>query len=172
VALSPIIIDLGGEGRPDVDQGEWRPHAGRFNVHRARLFDIDGCGEADLTEWVGPKSGILVAPINEVKVQGGQQLFGTALGYVDGYQKLGQLRDRNNDNKISGDELAGLQVWVDANEDAFCQPDELKSLDEIGLTELSTRHDAFRSTCVIRGKNRLTWDWWPTVAKVRPVVSR
>ena len=172
VSVSPIIIDLQGDGKPDIDNGEWRPHPQRFNLDRARMFDIDGCGEADLTEWVGPKSGLLVAPADEVKVAGGRQLFGTAVGFVDGYQKLGLLRDKNRDGQITGAELEGLKVWVDANQDGKCQPDELRTVQQVGIESIRCTHTDMRSDCVIRGQKRMTWDWWPTVAKVSKAASR
>ena len=172
VSVSPIIIDLQGDGKPDVDNGEWRPHPQRFNLDRARMFDIDGCGEADLTEWVGPKSGLLVAPADEVKVAGGRQLFGTAVGFVDGYQKLALLRDKNHDGQITGPELEGLKVWVDANQDGKCQPDELRTVQQVGIESIRCTHTDMKSDCVIRGQKRLTWDWWPTVAKVSKAASR
>lgn len=172
VSVSPIIIDLHGDGKPDVDCGEWRPHPQRFNLKRARLFDIDGCGEADLTEWVGPRNGILVAPADEVRVNGGRQLFGTAVGFVDGYQKLAVMRDTNKDDVVSGRELEGLSVWVDANEDGRCQPDELRTAREVGLESIRCAQTDMRSECTIRGQKRLTWDWWPTVAKVRKSAAR
>ena len=172
VSVSPIIIDLQGDGKPDVDCGEWRPHPQRFNLGKARMFDIDGCGEPDLTEWVGPRSGILVAPLDEVKVTGGRQLFGTALGFVDGYQKLALLRDKNHDGQITGAELDGLKVWVDTNQDGRCQMDELRTVQEVGIESIRCTHQDMRSECTIRGQKRLTWDWWPTVAKVRKAASK
>ncbi|HXE71814.1 MAG TPA: hypothetical protein VNO81_04055 [Candidatus Nitrosotenuis sp.] len=172
VSVSPIIIDLDDSGQPAVDRGEWQPHATRFNLQRARLFDINGDGDPDLTEWLGPEDGLLVAPIEEVRVLGGNQLFGTAVGFVDGYQKLGLLRDKDGDGYVRGGELQGLQVWVDADQDALCQPDELRSVQELGITSISTSHNAFKSTCIRNGKRTLTWDWWPTVMMVRPAAQR
>jgi hypothetical protein len=170
-SFSPIIIDLYGDGKPDVDRGEWLPHAERFNLGRARLFDIDGCGEPELAEWMGPRSGLLVAPLDEVKVLGGEQLFGTAVGYVDGYRKLALMRDRNHDGKITGSELTGLKVWIDRNQDGICTPDELQTVQSLGITSINCKHHNFASTCVINGQIRLTWDWWPSGIKLHPAAA-
>lgn len=172
VSVSPLVVDLDGNMEPDVDRGNWLPHAERFNTNRARLFDINGDGEPDATEWIGPRDGLLVAPLEELQVVGGQQLFGTALGFVDGYQKLAQLRDRNGDGYIRGDERQGLRVWVDRNQDAKCQPTELVGVEDLGITSINTRHSNFESTCLREGKVTRTWDWWPTVMMVRPPVAR
>ena len=172
VSVSPIIIDLYGDGKPDVDRGDWKPHAKRFNIRKARMFDIDGCGEPELTEWLGPRSGLLVAPKEEVSKVGGNELFGTAVGYVDGYQKLAELRDANHDGVISGKELKGLMVWINKANDGICKPSELFSVAELGITSIDCRHKGFKSTCVIKGKVCTTWDWWPTCMKVRKVASR
>ena len=166
-SVSPIIIDLDGNGKADVDRHDWVPHSYRFNMDRAKMFDINGDGDKDLTEWLGVKDGLLVAPIDEVKVFGGRELFGNAVGFVDGYQKLALLRDTNDDYIISGDELEGLKVWVDKNQNAECEPDELTPVQELGITSIDTDHKDFKSTCTMNGKTTTTWDWWPTVMMVR-----
>jgi len=170
-SVSPIIIDVDGTGKPDVDKGDWKPHADRFNIRKARMFDIDGCGDPELTEWLGPHSGLLCVPSEEAKVVGGKQLFGTAVGYVDGYQKLALLRDKNHDGVISGDELKGMMVWIDKNGDGICTPDELHSVQELGITAIDCRDKDFQASCVMNGQKRLTWDWWPSCYKVHKVAS-
>jgi hypothetical protein len=172
VSVSPIIIDIYNNDKPDVDKNDWQPHPARFNISRAKMFDITGTGQPNLVEWVGPKSGLLVAPIDEVKVVGGRQLFGTAVGFVDGYQKLAMLRDKNADGVISGKELEGLKVWVDKNQDGVCTPDELTTVQELGITSLDCKHKDFASHCIMKGKSCKTWDWWPTMMVLRPTASR
>ena len=168
VSVSPIVIDLDGNDKLDVDRSVWVPHPDRFNIDRAKMFDINGDGDKDLTEWLGPNDGLLVAPVDEVKVMGGRELFGTAMGFIDGYQKLALLRDTNNDGAISGTELEGLKVWVDKNQNANCEEDELIPVSKLGITSISAEHDNFKSTCEMNGKTTTTWDWWPTVMMVRP----
>ena len=171
-SVSPIIIDLNGDDLPDVHMWDWMPHDGRFNSDCARMFDITGDGEEEYCEWLGSKDGLLVAPLDEVSVVGGCQLFGTAIGYVDGYEKLGLLRDKDGNGYVSGDELKGLKVWQDHNQDAVCQPEELTPVEKLGITSISTGHEYFVSTCTINGQECYTWDWWPTAVFIRSSASQ
>ena len=167
VSVSPIVIDLDGNSKIDVDRNEWVPHSNRFNIDRAKMFDINGDGDKDLTEWLGTNDGLLVAPVDEVKVLGGRELFGTAVGFVDGYQKLALLRDANMDGFVTGEELDGLKVWVDKNQNANCEADELIPVQDLKITSINVKHDNFKSSCTMDGKTTTTWDWWPTVMMVR-----
>ncbi|WAS57302.1 calcium-binding protein [Burkholderia ambifaria] len=45
-------------------------------------------------------------------------------------------RDTNRDGKLSGAELDGLQVWIDANEDGIGDAGEFRSLAQAGITEI------------------------------------
>ncbi|WP_321959488.1 calcium-binding protein [Burkholderia cenocepacia] len=47
-----------------------------------------------------------------------------------------QARDANRDGKLSGAELNGLQVWIDANEDGIGDAGEFRSLAQAGITEI------------------------------------
>ena len=168
-SVSPIILDLKGDGKPDVDRGEWLPHATRFNRSHAVVFDIDATGFPSVTEWIGPKDGLLVAPAAGGRaVKGGENLFGNPIGYIDGYQKLGLLYDKNGNGVVEGKELQGLMVWQDLNGNGRADPGELKTVQELGITKLSTQHTNLKSTFVINGQSRATWDWWPTCMMVYP----
>jgi len=106
---SPIILDLDGSGEPDVANHEWLPHAPKFYTQHMTVFDMIGNGVPILTEWVGPHAGILCVPDQNGKVTSALQLFGTAGGFDDGYEKL-SLLDKNHDGVLTGDELKGLYV--------------------------------------------------------------
>ncbi|MBI5200358.1 MAG: hypothetical protein HY925_02125, partial [Elusimicrobia bacterium] len=108
VSVSPIILDLDLNGMPDGDKGQWLPHPARFNKSRSVLFDINADGFPDVTEWIGPGDGILVAPVKKAQGVKGENLFGNPIGFMDGYQKLGMRFDKDQDGRISGDELSGL----------------------------------------------------------------
>lgn len=169
MAASPIVLDLDADNRPDVDRGEWLPHPTRFNRARAVLFDITATGFPGITEWIGPNDGLLVAPVRKgVSVIGGEKLFGNPIGYLDGYQKLGLLYDKDQDGAISGGELAPLQVWRDANSNARIDDGELRSVMAHKITRISTQHVNLKGTFTIDGKERATWDWWPTSMIVYP----
>ncbi|MCX5790547.1 MAG: hypothetical protein NTX64_18920 [Elusimicrobia bacterium] len=167
-SVSPIILDLKGAGTPDVDRGQWLPHPARFNRSRALMFDITATGFPSFSEWVGSKDGFLVALKPGDTFKGGENLFGNPIGFMDGYQKLGMRFDKNHDGAISGSELQGLHVWQDLNSNGRVDPGELKSVQELGITQISTRQQNLKSTFVMNGKTRASWDWWPTCMTVYP----
>ncbi|GMU56813.1 MAG: hypothetical protein AMXMBFR33_59590 [Candidatus Xenobia bacterium] len=53
--------------------------------------------------------------------------------YANGYEKLRQNFDKNNDGQVAGDELHGLSVWADANGDGVTQGGELRSVQDVGI---------------------------------------
>ena len=57
--------------------------------------------------------------------------------WSDGYEALETL-DANGDRKITGEERAPLGLWFDANRDGISQPGEVRTLDEAGVTSVST----------------------------------
>ncbi|MHB2019026.1 MAG: hypothetical protein ACYCW6_18925, partial [Candidatus Xenobia bacterium] len=118
-----------------------------------------------LMEWIGPHDGLLVEPKVDGSVDG-SCLFGSQGGWSNGYEKL-SMRDANHDGKLTGDELKGLAVWVDANGNGQADPGELKTLDELGITEIDLQHVGFRSSFVMNGKKHTMWDWWPSALEVR-----
>nr|WP_230949124.1 hypothetical protein [Burkholderia territorii] len=59
-------------------------------------------------------------------------------------------RDVNRDGKLTGAELSGLQVWIDANEDGIGDAGEFKSLAQSGITEIR----AVDYDVITRGNNR------------------
>ncbi|MBI2263900.1 MAG: hypothetical protein HYU64_01805 [Armatimonadetes bacterium] len=159
---SPIVLDLDGSGTPDVANGQWKPHADQQMGQRRAQFDINGDGKLDDVEWVGPNDGLLVMPDENGNVTSGKQLFGTAGGYKDGYAKM-QTLDRNGDGRLAGEELSGLKVWQDKDGDAKVGAGEMKSLADLGITEISTQHSGdWQSSFVQNGQTKKTWDWWPT----------
>ena len=52
-----------------------------------------------------------------------------------GFEALGSL-DANRDGKIAGEELRPLALWFDADQDAVSDAREVKTLEEVGVTEL------------------------------------
>jgi len=143
---SPIVLDLDGNNKIDVAKNNWRPHAPKFYRQYAKFFDITGDGADDFTEWLAPNSadGLLVIPDNG-EVRGALQLFGTAGGYKDGYEKLSIVSDKDNNGWVEGKELEGLAIWIDKNNDAVCQKDELKSLSAFNIKRISTAHKDYVS---------------------------
>jgi len=164
----PLIFDLDGSGKPDVFKGEWRYHLNQPGFENAPkvYFDINSDGKKELTEWFGPNDGILIADPDEEIATGkreatGKDFFGDPYGSADAYVKL-QGMDKNNDKKLSGDELKDLRVWQDLNQNAIVDAGELKTLKDLGITEISTQHENYESTYLQNGQVKSTWSWWPT----------
>ncbi len=167
---SPLVLDLDDNGKIDTAFNDWQPHSPKFYVGFAKFFDITGDGNVDFTEWIAkdPKDGLLVMPDKDGKVETALQLFGTAGGYTDGYEKLSLVCDKDKNGWVEGKELEGLAIWVDENNNAKCEPNELKSLSEYGIVKISTKHHNFVSEYVTSdGKTHKMWDWWPAVKEVR-----
>ncbi|MDQ7821414.1 MAG: hypothetical protein RDV48_01330 [Candidatus Eremiobacteraeota bacterium] len=166
---SPLTLDLNKDTKIDVARNNWMKHAPKFYGEYARMFDITGDGVEDLTEWMAakPGDGLLAIPENG-KVDTALQLFGTAGGYLDGYEKLSILCDKDKNGWVEGKELEGLAIWVDGNNNSKCEPNELKSLSDFNVTRLSTKHTNYVSSYKTDdGKVSTMWDWWPCVKETR-----
>ena len=66
----------------------------------------------------------------------GRRLFTDQFGAADGYEDLRNRFDSNGDGVISGDELNGLDLWVDDG-DARIEAGEIQSLSQYGITEIN-----------------------------------
>jgi tetratricopeptide (TPR) repeat protein len=156
---SPILIDLGGIGHPELSN--------TTDPSGAVRFDLDGSGVPSLIQWTsGRNTGWLCEDLDgDGRISSGLELFGTAGGFRDGFAKLGLL-DRNQDGVISGRELSGLSVWVDGNRDGRCDAGELTPLSIVGVEAISLPRSGYESTLVIAGKPHRCWDIWPTVFRV------
>lgn len=162
--VSPIVLDLKGSGKLMASNGNWLPHK-EFMKDRLAIFDFYGSGDPVVMEWVGAEDGLLCAPKNG-KVDG-TSLFGIANGFADGYEELQVTRDKNRDGKVSGAELEGLSVWQDANGNAIAERGELKTVQELGISEISVEHKNYKSSFVMNGKQQASFDWWPSVRGLR-----
>ena len=166
---SPIMLDLNNDNTPSTAFGMWTKHAPKFFGQYAKFFDITGDGNVDYTEWTTPNTGdaLLVKPENG-KVETALQLFGTAGGYEDGYEKLSLVCDTDKNGWVEGKELEGLALWMDVNSDGVCQTEELKSLADFGITAISTNHSNYVSSYKTEdGQMHISWDWWPAVSSTR-----
>jgi hypothetical protein len=111
---------------------------------RARVrFDADGSGLHEQWTWFTRDAGILVYDPNGKKsVTSALQWFGNVTFWMfwdNGYEALNALDD-NADGVLTGRELAGLAVWIDANGNSICDPGEVKTLAELGIVSLSCRY--------------------------------
>jgi len=160
---SPIVLDMDGDTKLEASNGKWLPHtppAGKMVE-----FDMDGDEFIDLTEWVGPNDGILVAyKGGEITVN---NMFGTAGGFKNGYEKL-SLLDKNKDGKLTGEELATLSVWQDKNGNTKVDAGEVVSLEQLEITSIELNYnDKLEASFVQKGVVKKVWDWYPTILRVK-----
>jgi len=107
-------------------------------------------------------------PNAQGKVEGALELFGTAGGFTDGFEKLSMICDHDNNGWVEGKELEGLKIWIDANHNGICEPEELHELSDFGITRISTRHENYVSSYqTADGSEHTLWDWWPASMEIR-----
>jgi hypothetical protein len=112
---------------------------------KARVrFDADGSGLTEEWNWFTKDAGILVYdPHKRGKITSALQWFGNVTFWMfwdNGYEALRALDD-NGDGVLSGKELEGLAVWIDANGNGICEPGEVKTLAELGIVAVSCRYE-------------------------------
>jgi tetratricopeptide (TPR) repeat protein len=135
-------------------------------------FDVDGSGLGREWSWITPKAAWLVSDLRrDGKINSGRQLFGNVTFWMfwnNGYAPLAALDD-NRDGILTGNELADLALWRDANGNGVAEPAEVKPLSAYGIVALSykwqTLNDqpdqiAFSPNGVVfqDGKTRPTFD--------------
>lgn len=168
---TPLMIDLSGEGKPDLLAGrEWRKMKSRrpstdLGVYRS--FDLDGTGKKEW-EWIGKGDGLLIYTAGLKGTPTYKELFGTRTfdnPWKHGYEALATL-DTDANGVLKEDELKDIGVWVDANSDAVAQPGEIRSAKDAGLTQLSVRFEADPDGNVsnsrganVGGRDVAVWDW-------------
>jgi len=170
---SPLVLDINRDGIIDTAKNDWLPHAPTFYSDYAKYFDITGDGAKDKTEWIarGSRDALLVKP-EAGDVDTALQLFGTAGGYADGFEKLAIVCDKDNNGWIEGEEMEGLYLWFDDNNNAICEKDELKPLSDFNIKKLSTKHENYVGSYVTNdGKEQTMWDWWPCIMEIRMIIN-
>lgn len=161
IYTSPLVLDMDGDKAIEASGGEWLPHLYE-NGNRLVEFDMNGDNFVDLCEWVGPNDGLLIVYKNQAEVSG-NDLFGNAGGYDHGYEKL-SLLDKNGDSQLTGEELATLSVWQDANSDAKADKGEVKTVKELGITMISLSYDRdVVSHFMQNGQQKMMVDWFPSL---------
>ena len=132
----PLILDLDGDGTETI------------GVDAGAYFDHDANGFAEQTGWASPDDGLLVLDRNNNgKIDNGRELFGdntllkSGAIATDGLQALADLDD-NGDGKIDAADtaFAELKVWQDTNSDGISTPDELHTMEELGIKSLNTTY--------------------------------
>ena len=133
-------------------------------------FDLRGFGRRERWPWVKPGTAFLVwDPEYRGIITSARQLFG---GYTfevfrkDGFEALAALDD-DGDGVLTGEELRGIRVWIDANGDGRSEPCEVHDLCEFGITSIAARatshdgpHPANPQGIALRDGSVLPmWDW-------------
>jgi hypothetical protein len=169
---SPIVLDLNNDKKIDVAYNYWLPHAPKFFTQNIVKFDITGDMVPDLVEWVvGPNDGLLVEP-GVKKVKSALDLFGTAGGYSNGYEKLATY-DKDKNGFVEGKELEGFKVWIDKNQNGTCEENELFDIKQFNIKKLSVNHNGKYVSYYETndGQKRLMWDWWPAAIEVKKIAK-
>jgi hypothetical protein len=140
----PLALDLDNDGIETIVINGWN----------GVLFDNNNDGIKTGTGWLSGDDGFLVLDKNgNGTIDNGNELFGdntklsNGLVATDGFAALADL-DSNQDGMMNASDtvFANLRVWQDLNQDGISQANELKSLDELGITSLSTTGAAFGQT--------------------------
>ena len=127
-AVTPVLIPLQRGARFES----------LVNPNADVRFDLDGTGPRRWG-WVTPRAGWLVYRETKPQIRSGLQLMGGVSWWVfwkDGYEAMSSLDD-DGDGWLTGLETRGLAVWQDRDGDGVSQPDELLSLEELGIEALS-----------------------------------
>lgn len=139
--VDPLLLDLTGNGVRMTD------------LRDAVLFDTDHSGTLKRSGWADRSTGMLVVDDGSGQVANVSQMFseyyggkpgvGGAAGekrFKDGFAALGS-EDGNQDGVIDANDPVWnrLRVWVDASHDAKVDGGELKTLAELGITQISVR---------------------------------
>ncbi len=166
---SPLVLNMSGNGKLEASGGQWLPHPDHLYANNLVLFDFLGDGFPVIMEWVGPSDGILVDPTLgncSMTHVNGTCMFGTVGGFANGYQKL-SLLNKNHTGTLTGNELKGLYVWQDKNDNAKVDPGELKSVQSLGITAIHiTKNPDMKSWFIRNGEKYAMWDWYPNVMEV------
>jgi len=158
---SPIALDLNHDGHIGVtgrSTARSRKLDHGFVSAGAVRFDLFGTGQPLEIEWmnqdgdallIDDRDGAATQAAQTDGVVSGRQLFGSAGGFDNGYAKLANLLLEQNRlasldtggfqvaTSLKGKSLEGLKAWIDSNHDARIQPDELRTLDSLGITEIA-----------------------------------
>lgn len=142
---SPIILDVGEEG---------------FHLTSAQdgvSFDITGTGHSVQLAWTDPhfRNAFLALPGPDGLVHNGKELFGNFTpqppsNHPNGFLALAEYDKPENGGNGDGiiDEhdtvYSRLRLWIDENHDGLCQPNELHTLSDLGVSSISLMYHPSR----------------------------
>ncbi|NOQ79063.1 MAG: hypothetical protein GQ546_06645, partial [Gammaproteobacteria bacterium] len=126
IPRDPLVLDLDGDGVELTNLNDSNAY-----------FDLDGNGFANHTSWISGDDAFLARDKNnDGTINDINELFGNPTQH--GFEELSAL-DSNQDGQIDqNDQLFNkLLIWQDANSDGISQSDELKSLNDHGITSIN-----------------------------------
>lgn len=164
-----VLIDMDKNGLAEtLKGGDWKKMPKNNHWIDLRYTrDLKLGGKVEKREWVGPDTGVFMIgrKIGEVAVE---DLVGTYTGGMDwdsGYDVLRQF-DENSSERLAGDEMSELYIWVDKNSDAMSQEDEIFAakdiLDSIVLRPSELTGTKERSSDGVKFLDKTdggTWEW-------------
>jgi hypothetical protein len=134
---TPIIIDTDGSGFHLTSE------AGGV------MFDFYGTGQPIRIAWTdqGSTNGWLALDRNgNGKIDSAKELFGNITAQPTSKDPNGFLAlavfDSNADGAINDEDTIWLKlkVWIDTNHDGISQPNELHSLDDVGIRQINLKY--------------------------------
>lgn len=170
--VDPLLLDLTGNGVRMTDLGD------------GVLFDTDHSGTLKRTGWANRSTGMLVVDDGTGQIKNVSQMFseyyagkhgvGGAAGearFKDGFAALAS-EDSNADGVIDRNDPIWnrLRVWVDASHDAKTDAGELKTLAELGITQINVR-DKNASTEVRDGNRVLVEGTFTIKGKIQEALA-
>jgi hypothetical protein len=126
----------------------WTDDVAIDTVTSFTAFPVDGKSfeENKVFEWKGSSMTPLVVhdPSGRGQIKDASQLFGNySFGkeWKDGYAALASL-DKDSSGWLEGDELTGVALWFDLNQDGVSQRGEVKKLADTGVHAIGVRGDS------------------------------
>lgn len=154
--VDPLLLDLTGNGVHMTD------------IRDGVLFDTDHSGTVKRSGWADRTTGMLVIDDGSGQVKDVSQMFSEYYGgkvgvngaagetkFKDGFAAMAS-EDANKDGVIDQNDpiWSTLRVWVDGTHDAKVDAGELKTLAELGITQINVRA-AVSTQAEMRDGNRV-----------------
>ncbi len=159
--ITPMVVDLSGL-RSSISQV--------IDTTKSVDFDLTGLGRKGSYSWPHKDVGFFVwDPQATGNILDGKQLFGVyswGIFWQDGFRAMAAL-DNNHDGQLSGEELKGIAVWVDANQNGISEPGEVQSVKAHNMVSIMVNapnddaghpHQPIGVT-LVSSKSLAVWDW-------------
>jgi hypothetical protein len=131
--VTPLVVPLAAN----------LPISSLINTNASIAFDLDGSAVPGRRwQWITTNAAWIVHLPQGGSVTSALQMFGNVTFWVfwkNGYHALASLDD-NGDGILGGNELRGIALWQDRNSDGICSPDEILTLQQLGIIALDTRY--------------------------------